>query len=223
MKKPPKQNWLTRAFKTAFNPWSPVEQRIVATADYTEAVGLLADSFYQDVKNISICRFLLDETRRTAEAKLTSLRTLEGKAIAQVGVAGTILALLAAFGSGIPFAWKAPVLLLLVIAILAYLRAGYVRSGNLPSLGGYLSDTVVADPQNEARVALQLAASWSEYSLEIEQANEIKANFTRTGNFWLQTALVALLAVAFFTADFRQESSVPGVNIMNETPAATKR
>jgi hypothetical protein len=198
--------------QVAFYPWRPVKRRSISAEHHSAAEASLKDSIYPTVTNISICRFLMDESRRVAEAKLASLRTLEGKAIAQVGVSGTILAILTAFGRDIPLPWRAIPLALLVVAILCYLRAGYVRTGALPSLGGYLNDTVVADPENEARIALQLAGSWTEYGLEVEQDNKFKAQFVRAGAIWLQVALFSLLAVVIVTGYRKQETTLPSVN-----------
>lgn len=197
-----KKSRLKIFLETAFNPWRAVQLRELTLDDYRAAEASLKPQRGQSppkYKLVSLARFLLEETQRVVDVKIASIRSLEGKAIAQVGVAGTILALLAAFASQIPAGWKAAPLAFLLIAILAYVKAGYVRSGSLPTVGSYVTKRITSGEYNEREISLQLAVAWYEYGLELEQVNTIKANFMRAGNVWLQFALVVLvLQILFF-------------------------
>jgi hypothetical protein len=168
----------------------------------TFAIDSLQKDYLQQMgpKSVSFARLMMDENRRICEAKLASIRTLETKAISQVTAAGTILGLLTAFGAGIGVVFRDAAIAMLVVAILAYLRAAYVRSGTLPSFGHYLSKSVMSDPLNEARVATLAAGAWRDYSLEVEKDNAIKAQFVKAGNFWLQSALIAILVAVLLNA-----------------------
>jgi hypothetical protein len=179
-------------------PWRDVKLPIVAPEQYGEVNTSLAAGVSASIKTPTVPMLLLTEVKRVVDFKVASIRALEGKAVAQMGVSGTVLGLLAAFSANIATAWKALPLSLLLLAILAYLQAIYIRTGSLPSLGAYMTDTIVTDETNEGKIALQLATAWNDYGLEAEQSNLRKARFVRSGNLWLRLALVSVVLVEFF-------------------------
>lgn len=190
------------AFVTAFWPFVRLKPRMIGNQDRTDAINALRAPTYVrlNAESIGLGRLLMDEARRVCELKLESIRALEKKALGQVTAAGTILAILAVFERSLPFGYKAIPIVMLAVAVSAYLGAAYVREGKLPSIGVYLSRDVVSEPWNEARIAVRQAGAWKDYGLELEAANEAKARYVRTGNVWLIGALVAIVAAVFLPA-----------------------
>lgn len=186
----------------AFWPFGNVDLRKVTTANRTAALLTLQPLEIKAVsaESLSLAKFLMNENRRISDYKLASVRSLEKKATGQITAAGTILALLTAFGTDLPIILRAFPIAFLVVAIMAYIRASYVRTASLPSFSYYVSLEVIADPQNEARIAALAASAWGKYGLELERANTIKARYVRTGNFWLVLALLTILLLAFLPA-----------------------
>jgi hypothetical protein len=176
-------------------PWRRVKLPTVTAEQRERAATSLTEGIYPSVETSIVPLLLLKEVQRVIDFKVASVRALEGKAVAQLGISGTVLGVLAAFGVNIAFAWKALPAALLLLSTFAYLQAIYARHGSLPSLGGYMTDTIATDAKNEGRIALLLAAAWSEYGFEVEQSNARKARFVRSGNFWLRLALLSLAAV----------------------------
>lgn len=187
--------WLKMQLETVFWPFAHVRLRAVTQKERVEAVASVRQDHLLklDDKSIPLARLLMDENRRICEFKIASIRGLDTKAIGQVAAAGTILALLSAFGSNLAFWARAIPIFFLIVAIAMYVVAAYVRTGALPSFGHYLSTGIIAEPKNEARVAMLAAGAWRDYSRDLEVVNETKAKYVKIGNVWLVGALLAIL------------------------------
>ena len=210
-----------RLFETAFWPFGKVERREVTDDERARVVASLQLDYLNklDAKSVGFAQLLMDENRRVCEWKIASVRELEKKAIAFIAVAGTILTLLAAFGRDLAFGYRAIPILLLVVAVMAYIKACYIRSGALPSAGHFLSTRVIEEPLNEARFALLTAGAWHQYGLDLEVANKTKARYVRTGNFWLVAALFAIVAVVFLPS----APNSPGSGVNKPSPCPSMR
>ncbi len=189
-----------RAFLAAFFPFGRVQVREVTDAHRDAAVASLRDDYLTEVDGAAtaLARLLMDENRRLCEWKVAAIRAVEKKATSQIAAAGIILAVLAALDrSDLSIGYKAIPIAALVVAIMAYLKASYIRVGALPSFGHYLANGVIIEPLNEGRLAVLAAGAWHEYGLELEVVNETKARYVTTGTFWLVFALLMTLALMF--------------------------
>jgi len=201
-------SWLRRAGRLIFWPFGRVTPRTIGARDLDDAVASLRKPHLRRVNNelVGLSRLLMDENRRICEHKLESIRSLEKKALGKITAAGTILAILAAFAQRLPFSHELVPIIMLGIAVSSYVIGLYVREGALPSPGVFLSTEIISEPWNEGRVAVLLAGAWRDYGLVVEAANESKARYVKTGDFWLIAALVTIVLLVFLSA--RANSSV---------------
>jgi hypothetical protein len=189
-------SWIKGAVRTTIWPFGKVEPAFITEQQRIDAIDALKAPRYRRLNNesVGLARFLMDEARRVCEIRIQSIRGLEGKALSLVPASGTVLAILVALGHSLPPRFKLTAIAMLAVAIFAYLKAAYVRKGSMPSIGVYLSQAVILEPWNEARIAIRQAGAWRDYGFELQAANEIKARYVRTGNFWLIAGLVTAVA-----------------------------
>lgn len=119
--------------RTGLWPFATLPRAGTTAEDHDEALRLLRSPKFAQVgpDATPLARFLMDENRRISEVKLATVRALEIKAISQAVAAATVLGLFAAFAPG-EHPYKAIPIGLLVLTVVAYILAAYVRMGRLP-------------------------------------------------------------------------------------------
>jgi hypothetical protein len=130
----------------------------------------------------------LDQYQQLAERQTTSLSVLDAKATAQIGFAGTAVALFTALGtqSTAPKLWISLAFFGLILSIAFCACELWVKARKIPSLEYYLLNKTLDDPQNKGRIAAELCGSWGDYASDVQGIAGKKAN-------WLKAATLAFL------------------------------
>jgi hypothetical protein len=164
---------------------APEDSPEVSLKDREDTLNRLRES---GLTSDSVPLFLLDQYQQLAERQTTSLSVLDAKATAQIGFAGTAVALFTALGtqSTAPKLWISLAFFGLLLSIAFCACELWVKARKIPSLECYLLNKTLDDPKNKGRIAAELCGSWGDYASDVQDIAGKKAN-------WLKAATLAFL------------------------------
>lgn len=194
-------------------PWRRLVRRLSSDArvnvydpQYRRQVAdeLLNEEALQGIEDSSVADVLLEQTRKVVEMQQAAIQALENKAIAQIGIAGTIVGVFAAFGRHFDSQlWSLISISPLIAAVLCSGIGIYIRRDVLPAPAIYNLKRVYSHAANKAKIVVKLVEIWKRYSIDLTVSNRRKALWIKAGSVFL---LLGLTSLAFAT----MMHSIPG-------------
>jgi len=148
---------------------------------------------YPALSNPTVPEFLLSETKGLVNSVESDLRTVDTKAMGQVGFSGTVVAIMAGVHASIP-AWAQGLAgVLLFFSIILSVWSIFIRGVNYPTLDEYMDLDIAEEASNKARIALELAKSWQGYIADISKLLSSKALTFRLSALSFGAAVVVVI------------------------------
>jgi hypothetical protein len=150
------------------------------------------------VRSDSVPLFLLEQYKDVAEKQAVSLGVLDGKAVAQIGFAGTAVALFTALGhiSALQTGWIATAFIALIASIICCVVALWIQRRNLPTFDCYMLNRTLKDESNKGAIAAEIAGSWGDFVSEVQGIASWKSKWIRSAMI-LFVIGIGFLALAF--------------------------
>ena len=145
-----------------------------------------------------VALFLLEKYEQLATIQVNSLRSLDGKATAQIGFAGTAVALFAAIGPKETSAnwWQFAALGALILSIICCILSLRTRAWSTPTLDYYMPYEILNDPANKGKIAAELSGAWCDYAKDVQEIASDKAKWLDLASIVFVMGLI-LLVVGF--------------------------
>jgi hypothetical protein len=139
-----------------------------------DAIAKLKDPFFSSVLDPTVPEFVFQQVKDIAILKVAALRAMETKSAQFVGFSGTVVAAVGIFGKDVAVPLMGAIVALLLGGTICSVIAVWVHSTYVPTPALYNSSAVPSDNETRARIAMALAESFSEYSLDVQRTAAVK-------------------------------------------------
>jgi len=167
-----------------------------------------------NVTEPATARLIYDAMVKVADRMTETNKQLESKANGVIALSSALL------GFGTNFAnaqhaahWGFAVgaILSLLLAIGSALRVNFITTFDLPSPGHYSAAPIAAAPGNEAKIALELAESWHQYTADERTASYQKVAWLNRSAAFMGIGILAFAALAIDVLLAGQRPAAPPV------------